>query len=94
MRLSTINLVVEIVLQSSTERHKKHLIERGISDDAILNRDAQEMAIQEANSVCIALKTACLCEMEGIDEAMRYYEGSHSSDEYVEYLTSVVAEDM
>lgn len=46
-----------------------------------------------ANEATIILKTAMICEARGIDEAMKYYNGTHSEDEYQEYRTSVILPD-
>ena len=43
-----------------------------------------------ANEATIILKTAMICEARGIDEAMKYYNGTHSENEYQEYRTSVI----
>lgn len=83
MKLSTINLIVEGVLESSYARHKAN----GLTDD-----EAEEMAMLETNSVCIALKAGSICEASGIDAAMQYYEGSHSSQEFQEFRTQVVSD--
>lgn len=37
--------------------------------------------------------TAMICEYSGIDEAMKYYEGTHPEDEYQEYRTSTILTD-
>ena len=46
-----------------------------------------------ANEATIILKTAMICEARGIDEAMKYYNGTHSEDEHQEYRTSVILPD-
>ena len=38
-----------------------------------------------ANEATIILKTAIICENEGIDKAMEYYNGTHTVDEYEEF---------
>ena len=43
-----------------------------------------------ANSAVIVLKTAMICEDEGIDKAMEYYSGTHTLDEFQEFRTSVI----
>lgn len=42
-----------------------------------------------ANEAVIYYKTAMICEEKGIDEAMRYYTGTHSMDELEEFRTGV-----
>ena len=48
---------------------------------------------EAANQATIILKTAMICEDSGIEAAMKYYNGVHSPDEYVEFITEVVAPD-
>ena len=72
MKLSTINLVVEGILDKSD----------GSNTGEIL-----------ANEATIYLKTALMCELKGIDEAMKYYLGTHSEDEFQEFRTSIVAKE-
>lgn len=43
-----------------------------------------------ANEATIILKTALICDTRGIDEAMKYHNGTHSEDEYQEFRTSTV----
>lgn len=42
---------------------------------------------EAANQATIILKTALICEDAGIEAAMKYYNGTHSTDEYVEFMT-------
>ena len=42
---------------------------------------------EAANAAAIILKTALTCEDAGIEAAMKYYNGVHSPDEYVEFMT-------
>ena len=42
-----------------------------------------------ANEATIYLKTALICENTGIDEAMEYFTGTHSDDEFQEFRTGV-----
>ena len=42
-----------------------------------------------ANEATIYLKTALICEDRGIDEAMKYFAGDHTTDEYKEFMTEV-----
>lgn len=43
-----------------------------------------------ANEATIYLKTALICEDRGIDEAMKYFAGDHTMDEYKEFMTEVI----
>lgn len=42
---------------------------------------------EAANQATIILKTALICEDSGIEAATKYYNGAHSPDEYVEFMT-------
>jgi hypothetical protein len=46
-----------------------------------------------ANEAVIYYKTAMICEEKGIEEAMKYFTGTHDADEYQEFRTSMVKED-
>ena len=72
MKLSTINLIVE-----------------GILEDADTPSEKQRV-IPIANEATIYLKTALICELQGIDKAMEYFHGNHTMDEYKEFRTEVV----
>lgn len=62
--------------------------------EAILSQDEDKAKLKcMANEATIILKTAMICEARGIDEAMKYYNGTHSEDEYQEYRTSVILPD-
>lgn len=62
--------------------------------EAMLSQDGDKAKLKRrANEVTIILKTAMICEYSGIDEAMKYYNGTHSEDEYQEYRTSVILPD-
>lgn len=62
--------------------------------EVILSQDGDKAKLTcRANEATIILKTAMICEYSGIDEAMKYYEGAHSEDEYQEYRTSVILPD-
>ena len=62
--------------------------------EAILAQDGDKTKLKcRANEATIILKTAMICEYSGIDEAMKYYDGTHSEDEYQEYRTSVILPD-
>ena len=59
--------------------------------ESILAQDGDKTKLKcRANEATIILKTAMICEHRGIDEAMKYYDGTHSEDEYQEYRTSVI----
>lgn len=73
MKLSTINLIVESILE-----------------DADTNPSERQRLIPIANEATIYLKTALICEDRGIDEAMKYFAGGHTMDEYKEFRTEVV----
>ena len=58
--------------------------------ESILTQDGDKTKLERrANEATIILKTAMICEARGIDEAMKYYNGTHSEDEYQEYRTGV-----
>lgn len=62
--------------------------------ESILAQDGDKAKLKcRANEATIILKTAMICEARGIDEAMKYYNGTHSEDEYQEYRTSVILPD-
>ena len=62
--------------------------------ESILAQDGDKVKLKcRANEATIILKTAMICEYSGIDEAMKYYDGTHSEDEYQEYRTSVILPD-
>ena len=82
MKLSTINQIVEGIL---AQTH---------SDVKLPHEDVREATFKrQANEATIILKTAMICEYSGIDEAMKYYNGTHSEDEYQEFRTSMVLTD-
>ena len=83
MKLSTINQIVEAILSQTK------------SDIKLVHEDVQEATFKRmANEATIILKTAMICEARGIDEAMKYYNGTHSVDEYQEYRTGIVDYDI
>ena len=43
-----------------------------------------------ANEAAIYYKTALICEDRGIDDAMAYFLGTHTEDEYQDFGTSLV----
>lgn len=62
--------------------------------ESILSQDGDKTKLsRRANEATIILKTAMICEYSGIDEAMKYYNGTHSEDEYQEFRTSTVLTD-
>ena len=79
MKLSTINQIVEAILAQTKSNIK------------LVHEDVREATFKRmANEATIILKTAMICEARGIDEAMKYYNGTHSENEYQEYRTGVV----
>lgn len=63
--------------------------------EAILSQTANEdvraiLSRHMANEATIFLKTALICEDKGIDEAMKYYNGTHTDSEYQDFMTNVV----
>lgn len=66
-----------------------NLIVEGILSDADSPSDKQRL-IPIANEATIYLKTALICELQGIDKAMAYFKGDHSMNEYKEFLTEVI----
>lgn len=80
MKLSTINQIVEAILSQTK------------SDIKLVHEDVREATFKRmANEATIILKTAMICEARGIDEAMKYYNGTHTEDEYKEFRTGVVS---
>ena len=80
MKLSTINQIVEAILAQTK------------SDIKLVHEYVREETFKRmANEATIILKTAMICEHSGIDEAMKYYNGTHSEDEYQEYRTSTIS---
>lgn len=78
MKLSTINQIVERIIALT------------YSDIKLTHEDVREETFKRlANEATIVLKTAMICEARGIDEAMKYYNGTHTEDEYKEFRTSV-----
>ena len=83
MKLSTINQIVEAILSQTK------------SDIKLVHEDIREATFKRmANEATIILKTAMVCEDKRIDEAMKYYNGTHTEDEYQEFRTSVVDYDI
>lgn len=83
MKLSTINQIVEAILSQTNSNIK------------LPHEDVREATFKQlANEAAIILKTALICEDKGIEEAMKYYNGIHTEDEYEEFRTSVVDYDI
>lgn len=83
MKLSTINQIVEAILSQTK------------SDIKLVHEDVREATFKRmANEATIILKTALICEDKGIEEAMKYYNGTHTEDEYKEFRASVVDYDV
>lgn len=83
MKLSTINQIVERIIALT------------YSDIKLTHEDVREETFKRlANEATIVLKAAMICESSGIDEAMKYYNGTHTEDEYKEFRTSVVDYDV
>lgn len=83
MKLSTINQIVEAILSQTK------------SDIKLVYEDVREATFKRmANEATIILKTAMICETRGIDEAMKYYNGTHTEDEYQEFRTCIVDYDI
>ena len=74
IKRSTITQIVEgIIAQTKT-------------DTKLPLEDVREATFKRmANEATIVLKTALICENEGIDEAMKYYNGTHTVDEFEEF---------
>ena len=54
-------------------------------------KDEQEAYCAVANEATIYLKTALICEDNGIEKAMEYFKGWHSQVEYRDFLTGVIS---
>lgn len=89
MKLSTINLLVEGVLETAQKRYEATLEKNGMAEE-VRKKRAKKLAEEEVNALCIGLKAASFCEMSGIDTALKYYEGVHTEDEFQEFRTSVM----
>ena len=90
MKLSTINLLVEGVLETAQKRYEAILKDGGVVVEKVRKERAKKLAEEEVNTLCIGLKAASICEMSGIDTALAYYEGVHTEDEFQEFRTSVI----
>lgn len=98
MKLSTINQIVEAILEDGEHNidleiqgWKKRLgpipvkPEHEESMRELLRKDY----IERVNAAVIYYKTAMICEKKGIDKAMEYFTGTHNEDEYQEFRTSM-----
>ena len=47
------------------------------------------ISVENINAACIILKMAYITEMRGIEAGIKYYEGTHNTREFEEYLTQV-----
>jgi hypothetical protein len=75
LSLVTINQIVEAILSQAQ------------SDVKLPHEDVREATFKRmANEATIILKTAMICESHGIDEAMEYYNGTHSEIEYKDFI--------
>lgn len=56
--------------------------------EGILSQPAKDEKLLQtlANEAVIYYKTAMICESRGIDEAMKYYTGTHILNEYQEFI--------
>lgn len=74
LKRSTIAKIVEGILAQTKSGIK------------LVHEDVREATFKRmANEATIILKTALICENEGIDEAMKYYNGTHTVDEFEEF---------
>lgn len=89
MKLSTINLLVEGVLETAQKRYEAILEKDGMAEEAV-KKWAKKLAEEEVNVLCIGLKAASICESSSINIALAYYEGTHTEDEFQEFRTSVM----
>lgn len=83
IKLSTINQIVEAILDEALTRAYKEDTDRK-------SQDILDKACMIANEAVIYYKTMMICEEKGIDAAMDYYFGGHTEDEYKEFRTGVV----
>ena len=86
IKLSTINQIVESILDEGYRRAYKENNDR-------ISQNILDNACSVANEAVIHYKTVMICEEKGIDEAMKYFTGTHSENEYQEFRTGVVADD-
>ena len=75
LSFTTINQIVEAILSQAQ------------SDIKLPHEDVREATFKRmANEATIILKTAMICDNRGIDEAMEYYNGTHSEIEYKDFI--------
>ena len=76
MKFSTINQVVQSLLEDKT-----------------FNYDKQYKSKRKtiANEAVIYWKTFYIAENQSVEEAMKYFTGTHREDEYQEFRTFIVA---
>ena len=60
--------------------------------EAILDQPTGDKDILKiiANEAAIYYRTAIICEDRGIDDAIAYFLGTHTEDEYQDFRTSMV----
>lgn len=74
LKRSTITKIVEGILAQTKSGIK------------LPHEDVREETFKRmANEATIILKTALICENEGTDKAMEYYNGTHTVDEFEEF---------
>lgn len=64
----------------------KQIVE-AILDQPTSDKDSLKII---ANEAAIYYRTALICESKGIDEAMTYFTGTHTEDEYQDFRTNLV----
>lgn len=83
MKVSTINQIVEAIIQ-------RGFAEAYIEPDKDKAEAIKKGSVEVANEAAIYLMTALICDLDGIDKAMKYFCGPHKDDEYTQFLTEVV----
>lgn len=83
MKLSTINQIVEAILQ-------RGFAEAYIEPDKEKSEAIKKGSVEVANEAAIYLMAALICDLDGIDKAMEYFCGPHKDDEYTKFLNEVV----
>ena len=90
MKLSTINQIVQAIINMGEERGKADAENvASEADKERLYKRAFNKHLTIANEAAIYLRTALICEARGIDEAMEYFNGNHDEYEYIPFLTGV-----
>lgn len=74
MKLSTINQIIQAIVDKANKETNPHY---------------KDQLIRIANGTTIYLKTVLICEDGDIDSAIEYFWGTHTEDEYKDWLTSV-----